>query len=543
MEKTATEPIDDGFAFSGFLNACDEDPLRLYRHASDAARLLMEHVGKAECFWRAPNSGGKTSGGCALDVAFARGLKHLGGTKLPPITTPNTGWILTTSYKQQVDSSQKALLQWLGGWPHKIAWVQGEAKGYIETVYVATARCRHGMGDRCNTCSRIIFHCAESGSTVGGRIDWAHADEIPPERVWREVRARFTAGRPFYRYITATPMYRREWEWIRADFASCEGKDRIVNGRMELRSRLEDNQYLSPAQIAEVLESWRGDPLYDARRLGDYVDTEGDCPYDMSILQAWQKRCTPPTPKRYRIQSERTFDDGRHLVARDCDVQVWEAPRVGENYLCVLDPSTGVKAKAHDPAGLHIYRRAGRPKLVVRHDDYLEPYGLGYLASILGREYNNMMIDVDMTGGYGGPTVTALAQQRYSNLVREYREDLPGQMTSRIGFVITQVNRAEITTAIQRALLEDSVEIPSADVISCLLGITVNEAGKWLAVASRHDEDMICLGRALHLMATLPALRHKPQEPAERLRRGLGLRKQMKRFPKRPRPLWNPVLT
>lgn len=543
---TVAEPpirIDDALAFSAFRYERDSDPLRGYRHACEAAKHLMENVAHAEVYWRAPNSGGKTTGGCALDVAFARGLKELGGVTLPPIAVPNVGWILTTSYKQQIDSSQKALLQWLGNWPHKIAWVQGESKGYIETVYVATALCKHGTDERCATCSRIVFHCAESNSAIGGRIDWAHADEIPPEHVWREVRARFTAGRPFYRYITATPMRRREWEWIREDFRACEGKHRPVNGRMELRSSLHDNRFLSPRQIEAVLESWQGDPLYDARSKGDYVDTEGDCPFDLPSLQRWQKSCREPAIERITVQTEKTFDDGRYLVARHCDVEVWEKPQEGATYLMVLDPSTGVKSKTHDPAGLHVYRRGSRPTLVLRYDDYLEPYGLGYLASLIGRRYHNALVDIDMTGGYGAPTVTALSQQRYHNIMRDYHEDRPGAQTGRLGFTITAVNRSEITTAIQRALLEDSVDMPSADVISCLMGVTEDEKGKWLAGPGRHDEDMICMGRALHLMSTLPAPAPKPRmDASERMGLMLGRRGLFRKRPGKPKPgiIWAP---
>lgn len=516
-EVVVPEEISDALLFSAFLDACDNDPLKLYEPACRAADDLVRNIARAEVYWRAPNSGGKTTSGCALDVALARGLKRLGDIPLPPMRVPNVGWILTTSYKQQVDSSQKALLSWLGNWPHKIAWVQGESKGYIETVYVSTDACKHGMDAKCPSCSRIIFHCAESNSAIGGRIDWAHADEVPPEHVWREVRARFTAGRPFYRYITATPMKRREWEWIRADFKDSEGMKAPVGGRMEIRSTLSDNRYLSPKQIALVLESWRGDPLFDARSRGDYVDTEGDCPFDIAAIQRWQTRVMDPRRERITIQSEQNFEDGRYQVARTVEVEVYEEVREGAHYLAVWDPSSGVRSKAHDPAGGLIFRRASRPVLALRFNDYLEPFGLGNLAELLGRRYHEALTDIDMTGGYGANTVTALSQKGYFNLVRDYHEDRPGQIAMRFGFTITGVNRSEITTAIERALLEDSVEVPSATLLSNLLGITVDDKNKWLAGPGRHDEDMICLGRALHLMSTMPAPPPSVTTPEDRV--------------------------
>lgn len=535
LQAPEPEELTDAILFSAFLDAIRDDPLRNYAHACDAAETLCLNIGKAEVYWRAPNSGGKTTGGCALDVALSRGLPSLGGTPLPPIQVPNVGWILTQSYKQQVDSSQKALLSWLGNWPHKIAWVQGESKGYIETVYVSTHLCKHGMDERCSGCSRIVFHCAESPSAIGGRIDWAHADEVPPEKVWREVRARFIAGRPFYRYITATPMERRFWAWIRNDFADSEGKSVPVGRRMEIRSTLRDNRFLSPEQIESVLESWKGDPLYDARANGDYVDTEGDCPFDLKQLQAWQRRTRGPRIERIRV----TAESGATLWA---DAEIYEDPIEGASYIGVLDPSLGIKSAAHDPAGINLWRHASRPVLAVRVAAYLDPWSMGDLHATLGERYNKALLDVDMTGGYGSSSITAMLKRRYHNLVRDYHEDRPGVTTTRYGFTISAVNRQEITTAITRALLEDSVDCPSAEVVSCLMGITVDENGKWLAGPGRHDEDMICMGRALHLMATLPAPRPKPIPTAEeRLMILLGRPGRRGPYKRRqPRVAWNP---
>ena len=504
--------IGDALLFTAYLEALDADPLRSYRPACPVVEELIAALHhQIEVWWQASNSAGKTTSICALDVALARGLKSLNGIPVPPIAVPNVGWILTQSYKQQVDSSQKALLQWLGKWPHKISYVSGEAKGYIETVHVATEKCKHGMDERCSTCSRIVFHCAESNSAIGGRIDWAHADEIPPMHVWREVRARFQAGRPFYRYLTATPLWRRDWAPLLEDFKACEGV--AVEGRLRLRSSIYDNRYLSPEQIKVVVESWLGDPLFDARVQGECVDTEGDCPFDQERLKQWRVRCTPPTLETFTIMAERTTEAGRIVEPRLARVECWGPVEESESYVLVADPSTGVRSRTHDPAGFQVWARRSRT-LKARFDDYLEPYGLGYLAGLVAERYNVALVDVDMTGGYGGPTITALANLRYSNINRDYHEAKPGRVGGQLGFRISAENRSEITSAIQRALADETVIVPSEAVVSCLLGCTVDDRGKYLAAPGRHDEDMICMGRALHLMDTMgrPAARIKTAE-------------------------------
>jgi hypothetical protein len=219
-------------------------------------------------------------------------------------------------------------------------------------------------------------------------------------------------------------------------------------------------------------------------------------------LDEWAKWTAKPTLREYSILAERTTEAGRVSEPRLVRVQVWEPTDETDSYVLVADPSTGVRSRTHDPAGFQVWSRRKR-KLVARYNDYLEPYGLGYLIGLVAKDYNNALVDVDMTGGYGGPTITALSNLRYHNINRDYHEYRPGSSTSQLGFRITHENRAEITDAIQRALVDDSVTVPSDEVLSCLKGCTVDERGKFLAAPGRHDEDMICMGRALHLMDTL----------------------------------------
>jgi len=371
--------VSDGLLFSAFLDALDADPLKQYRHSCDAARRMMEtsklveSMWSVEIYWRAGNSSGKTSGGAALGVALARGLTELDGTPLPKLPVPNVGWVLVQTRLQQVDASQQAYLKWLGNWPHKISYVSGEGKGYIERIDVATAKCDHGMDKRCDKCSRIMFHCAESDSSIGGRIHWAHADEAPPELLWDEIRARFTAGVPFLKFITATPMERSKWAWMADQFKNCDGE--LVDGRIEFRSTIHHNRFVPKAQVATIIRDWKDSPFYEARLNGDYVDIEGDCPFDVPRLKEWKKRLcvVPPTIKEVSIIAEKTTDAGRIREPRIVRYEVWEDPDPEDSYILVADPSTGVKSKTHDPAGFHVWSRRKR-KLVARFDDFVEPY-------------------------------------------------------------------------------------------------------------------------------------------------------------------------
>lgn len=526
----------DAVAFDQFTARQRRDPLLGFHFMSEAQRQLFLQCHDNEVYWRSGNSGGKTAGGAALGVALARGIEELDGVKLPKLGLPNLGWVITQSYKQQVDASQRAYLKWLGEWPHDVSYVAGKAKGYIETIYVSTALCKHGHGQSCSNCSRIVFHCEESDSSIGGRIDWAHGDEPPSEQIWREVRGRRTAGRPFIKFITATPLDPQRWMWIQEDFAAClvyaskhitGGEEMFgtpAGGRAEIRSTIYDNKALRKEDIQGFITDFRGDPFFDARVRGEYVDATGQCPFDVTAIDRWQTRCRPGRADKVIVQTEMDRDDGRFVTAVKVDIETWWDAEPGEKYLVIADPASGIVKRGHDPAGLCVFARK-HPRLVARFNGYLAPHGLGSLAGILATRYNKALVDVEMNAGYGGPFLTGLG--RYSNINKDTDPDKPGYVNQRLGFRVTAANRGELIGSIQQALIEDGIEVLSVDVLSTLrnvvLTVTASGHSKYQARPGKHDEDMIILGRALYLMATRP-LRERQQEAfSARLRKALGV--------------------
>lgn len=506
-------------AFEAALRDLEADPMEHFHATSNAQKALFQWVDEAEVLWLAGNSGGKTHGGAALGVAMAQGRRTLGGQAIPYLGTPNVGWVLTQSYKQQLESSQKAYLKCLGNYPHYIAYVVGKGKGYAETIYVKTDQCKHGHGEMCGFCSRIVFHCEESKSSVGGRIDWAHADEPPLESTWREIRMRRQAGKKFIKYITATPLERERWEWLKEEFVGCtvyespwitNGKERFgtpKDGKAVIRSTLYDNQALSDDDIDAFESDIKSDPFAEARRRGDYVDLAGKCPFDLEILQKrWLKRVRQPRIDRIRVQSEEDTEDGRHLVDVTTEVQVWDDVEPTERYLLVADPSAGIADRKHDPSGILVASRI-KPRIVARYNGYVAPYGLGSLAAVLARKYNRAQVDLDMTGGYGGPFLTALSKAHYGNIRRDIDPDKPGQMQSRLGFRISASNRGEIVGSVQQAIVSDDIVVPSREVLECLMNVVVDESGRPSGAKARRgrfDEDMILLGRILYLLSIMP---------------------------------------
>ena len=509
-------------ALAQSLDSGDADPLRDFHWTSQGQADMARLAGEAEVYARCGNKAGKTTGAAALFVALCRGLRDLYGVRLPYYPTPGVHWVLTKSYEQQVDSSQKAYMRWIGRHPHEVAWLN-KSKHQMAAIWVATTICRHATGTHCATCSRIVFHSEQGGeeSTLGALIDSAHGDEPPNERVWREVRTRKDAGKRLVLVITATPLYRKDWEWMVRDFADCYRTPR--DGRVELRWTMYDNRALTAADHAEYLRLWAGDPLLEARINGDYLDVSGDCPFPYEHLNRWESGCVEPKVVPIRIAG--TMGTDSRLVKRTLGVQVWWAPEDGETYFGVIDPALGIADGLHDPTGLHVYARR-TPRLVARFDDFLSPYGTGVLAARVFRRYAGCIGDCEMNDGRGDMVLQAAREHGFHRWNREEVRRRDGKVGKRDGWVTNDVNRGQMIAAVHRMLETDSVVVKSRGVVSTLRGVIVDRNGKVLAADGRHDEDMILMGRAGMLYAMHPDV---PMPETQETGLGAALRHELGR--------------
>jgi hypothetical protein len=536
--------------------------LRLFRFISGAQRKLATYILTCEVLFRAGNSSGKTFCGAALAVAMLRGLKSLAGVQLPDLPTPCVGWCVVQTYKGQVDGAQAAILHWIGEWPHKAVYGISEARGWIDTLWIATAKCTHGMDEKCKTCSKLVFHCAESTSNVGGRVHFVWADEPPKKELWDECRQRSTAKNVLVRYITATPKEKVWWAWMPADFHDCE--DKPLNGFVEIRSSMYDNKALSPEVLKQKLQAAEKDLRSRAVIFGDYVDLKGESPFPPDRLELWLKRCRPPRIEEMVISAERRTADGDVLVPVRCKVEIFADYDEQETYVGILDPATFLRLDpisglvatdwtregsssrgVPDPCGLHLYARR-RPKLVVRFVGYCGAHGLGSLGGILARLYGKALLDTDLTGGHGDPTVRALTSAGYYRLNRyDASVTNPGGGDNSLGFKMNAGNRAEMVAAIQQALLDDALICESAEAIKSLMEVTyvMTPSGRERPEASygAKDEDMICMGRFLQLHTTTPLPRAIAVTPEQKLSRLLGGRVLRGPEPGRRTLLWSPA--
>ena len=549
MSVALPPKLTPGYALTVANAALRRDPLLRFGWPGEPHRVVARyHSQGLETLLRGSNDAAKTGTGSAIVVATLEGKKTLAGEPLPSVPMPATWWVLVQTYKQQVDASEAWVLRWLGEHPHRL--VRG-AKGYVEHIFIATPLCKHGMdemykaGFRCSTCSKLVFHCSESPSGIGGKIDGVWADEPPDEHTWREMRRRGRGNRLFYKLITATPIEEVWWHWMPGDFNDCERKPR--NGRVEVRATMDHNKFLLPHVKAQKIADTRGDPHARARLYGDYVNIRGQSPFPLDKLDEWLKRARAPKLEQFTIGAEQRTPDGDITVLARCQVEIFHDYDETETYIGILDPATqfrtdpitgliatkwksdGESSRGEpDPCGLHIYARR-KPKLVARFVGYSAAYGLGYLAVTLAKRYGNALLDTDLTGGHGKATVdaiTGLGYYRQNNWTPSVTH--LGQAETGLGFTMNAGNRAQMVSAIQVALLEDSLVFESEAAIKSLQKVTyvVTPSGRERPEAAygSNDEDMICLGRFLCVNATTVLPKARTISTEEKLTRLFGNR-------------------
>ena len=499
----------------GALNRRRRDPLARYMFASPVHMSVAQHVANAvECHHRAANFGGKTQDGAAIAMTFLRDTGELGvgclhrveqtasgpvrrlpGTvRMPKFGRATVGACLVSSHDGQVDSSQKALLDWLGDHPHEISYIN-RGSNVIRTVWVKPD---HHRSDDVQTWSRITFFSQENSSEdsiKGQRWDFVWADEPPVEAFWREARKNAR-----YRWITETPIHQVDWEWLQKDFDGPLGVP--VKGRVEVLSTIYDNGHLSEQTILEKENEYRGDDHFKARMFGEYVNIDGSCPFGheygrLEQLLAWAEP-----------------GDEWELDQR---VETWREKDPTEDYMVILDPSIGIQPRDGDIGGdaCAMWVIAMRAKAgVARYFGWIAPHELARMGLAAAKHYNTALL-VPEVNGIGEAMLPIF--HGYPNLFREYAlERTDKNLSGREGWTQTEQSKAACVASLKHALAGKWLDIPSAPAIKSLMAIRTDQRGKIVRPAGQNHEDMICLGMAAYLLAHpayQPAPRYQDKQP------------------------------
>lgn len=491
------------------------DPLIHYRCASRQAEWIYGHIHEADIYNPAANKFGKSTLGAALDIAFCRGMSRLGGVPIPVISAPVAGAIGTPSYKLGQGSVLEALYGLLGNYPHH----EERVSGGTSIIYI---RHRMNRDDDYRTWSKVYVFPYEGPVPEAVRLDFWHADEPPPVRWLDAIRNRGKRGRKLHGLITATPIDKREWEPIKAQYP--DALEQIVNGRATVRGSVYDNRFLTPADIAEAEQVNQSSPWKRARLLGEHVDASGKCPFDpenKGLLEPWldltrdpdlvelvevtrnEQTRTAITPVKVSVRFELWAFDGKSFYDPD------------EEYVCIFDPATGINDPEHDPDGMHVYARR-RKALVCRVNQYLGGTGIAEAAYQASEAFGGCPIDPLNTGGYAGEAIARLSQLGFRRWWVDPTETTRRhKLQERIGHAETAHSRPRAIGAVQAAIQSGSMIWPSRAVIQCFKDCVVDSAGKVVASDYSHDEDLVLAGRGAYICENFAE--HLPAKPGPRI--------------------------
>lgn len=489
------------------INRILADPIAAFRFSSKAQRRFAEsfHTFR-EVYLRAGNQAGKTHVAAFYFVALMRGVKELDGVPLPLVGTPVTGLVLAHGRAMAIESIIKALLGAIGSHPHHIQ----RAGSAVDAIWVRPDSSR---SDNWHDWSVIRVFVEEGQSVEGMRLDFVWADEPPKWDLWTSLRMRGRKNRPFLRAITATPLDKRRWKPLKEDFKGCEWPHGRA-GKVELRLSVYDNKALSHEHLRQVEHDADG-LLKEAKLQGEYVDTTGANPFDKKGLKRWRERCVPGT-------THEGVTPGGYLYR----YETWEEPKHGQGYLVVADPSAGIEDEGHehDPAGIVVVSRVQPYTVVARYNGYVASRDLGWLAAKLAVEYNRALLVWERNSGYGESFFHGIGG--YGNVYVEHHHDARGlPLSQRIGWTTTATTRGTLIGALQKAILQDGLLVLSVDAVDSLENVTLKRDGlRPEAGAGSHDEDMIILGLACHLLETMPFYAPPEEKGSVRLAKSMGLR-------------------
>lgn len=525
------------------------DAIARHRHSSEKLREMVRLVAKEiETVVRAGNSSGKTTAGAFLGVALSRGIdkcdartvgEDLDGAPpatmdMPKIVVPNKGILIVGSNKQ-AEATLDAYFKMIGDTPHRII---RNSTGISEIRIKPDAV----NSDDDERWSKILIFTRGGVLPRGLRVHWAHADETPEAKMWTEVRARMIRGLPYYRWITHTPDFPDLYHWLKEELKTDK------DWQAEIVLHLRENQALTARDIKRLDETFSVDELYLARTAGEYVDMSGKNPWLQQGAQLghWLSRARDPlSEENVEVYAEAYVDGGLKKVSSMGQLFVWEEPVRGADYVVTADPSIGVPDGEHDPCGAHVYRivDGGKDKMVGRYNGFLGAYGLAWLCCTVAEEYNDALVDPDMTGGYGQAFLTGCNEYRsarypdgYPHISRDRVEDRPGSKWKQpYGYIQTHGGKADMIERVRVALIKDSVDVPSAATVRCLMSAVIDANQRLIKPRGVHYEDFVCLGRFLqrHQLERVRPV-EKWKGDSDRLEESLGFRKPRAATPQYP---------
>lgn len=431
------------------------------------------------------NRSSKTYTGAAEDVYYA-----LGNHPYKKIEVPNEGWVVSPSYKQQVEGVQNIILKLLPA--HSIKDKNYVKSEVINSIWVIP----HGWPQDTpkERCSKITFKSCDAGERefAGAAKRWIHFDEEPPRSIWNESIARIGAGMPLDIWLTMTPIFENAGKkvgmtWTYRDLYRKRDGKRIFC----LGVGIEDNIHLSKEQIEEQKKKYHG-AEYDIRIKGEFKLLAGNQVFNPQSLESMEHFVTEP----HKIGDLEVDGMGHIKFVENPNgmLRIWEFPKPDRRYSIGGDVGLGVGG---DPSCAQVIDMDSLDQCAELCGQ-INPESFGYLSKLLAKYYNQAWLGIE-ANSFGIAAIDSIKRE-YPKLYYRYRVDgRNDQKTKQIGWWTDTKTKPIMISDMAKAINEQSIIIRSSLCIDEFATYVIGNDGNANAELGCHDDRVVAMMIALQV--------------------------------------------
>lgn len=431
------------------------------------------------------NRSSKTFTGAAEDVFYA-----LGNHPYKKIEVPNEGWVVSPSYKQQVEGVQSIILKLL-----PIDSIKD--KNYVKSEVINSLWIiPHGFPRSTpkERCSKITFKSCDAGERefAGAAKRWIHFDEEPPKAIWNEAIARIGAGMPLDIWLTMTPIFENAGKKVGMTWTYRElYRKRDTKRIFCLGVGIDDNIHLSKEQIEEQKKKYHGTE-YDIRIKGEFKLLAGNQVFNPESIEKLDHFVTEP-----QAVGELEIDARGNVKFVDNPrgyLKIWEMPKHDKAYAVGGDVGLGVGG---DPSCAQVLSMQGLDQCA-EISGQLNPELFGTISMRLAKFYNNAWLGIE-ANSFGIAAIDSI-KRSYNKLYYRYRVDQRSDTkTKQLGWWTDTKTKPIMISDMARAINEQSIIIRSSDCLDELSTYVIGSDGNANAELGCHDDRPVALMIALQV--------------------------------------------
>jgi hypothetical protein len=192
------------------------------------------------------------------------------------------------------------------------------------------------------------------------------------------------------------------------------------------------------------------------------------------------------------VRDEKTPKHWTYTADRN-GIVMWEKPIVGHKYYLGADVARA-KTNQSDYSAITIWNGTTGDQ-AARYAERVDPFKLADLIDMLARDYNNAMVTIELTGGFGSWTQKQVRDvYHYSNLYRwkgSKDDSMPGKTIKQaLGWESTYASRKLMFSAMREMLRYQKIQVYDPQLLAQIEAATYDEDWRW-ELEIGHDDILV----------------------------------------------------